>query len=390
MMLINIFYLFTALLGIIVVLIALIHRSNGYVNCYLGLYFILGSFRFLIYALFKMHAIANTHMADYAFTIFAWPILYLYFTNLKNNKNKANIKVDFLHLILPFLLFMLASFKSYIVQRDVILLNKIGIPLVILYTLCYCYFSYRFLKNNVWKNNRELSLGNNHQIAISKWSKFLFSLFALMLARFLANPIINQEFTFLNTSDSFLLFGALLWIIMYVKLLVSPEFLFGYDAFQDKSNELKMAFLVMDTKWEKTIIKEITNKKDLLLKDIMASKFVDYIENIEYLSSQTDLFFFKGFKLEDLALKMKIPKSHLFFIFKYYSEISFSDFKRTIRIKEAIRLIQNGYLNTNVIEALSEEIGFSTYSSFFKNFKEIMGTSPQDYCKKNPLLSDTN
>ena len=87
---------------------------------------------------------------------------------------------------------------------------------------------------------------------------------------------------------------------------------------------------------------------------------------------------------------MKIPKSHLFFIFKYYSEISFSDFKRTIRIKEAIRLIQNGYLNTNVIEALSEEIGFSTYSSFFKNFKEIMGMSPQDYCKKNPLLSDTN
>lgn len=390
MMLIDLFYLFTALLGIIVVLIALIHRSNGYVNCYLGFYFFLSSLRFLIYALTEMHAIEKTRMADYAFTIFAWPLLYLYFTNLKNNKNKADLKVDFLHLILPVTLFMLVCFKSFIRHDLAVLLNKIGSIIVVVYTLGYCYKSYRFLKKNVWKKKGELSVVNSHQIAISKWSKFLFFLFALILARFLANPIINQKFDFFNTSHNFLLFGALFWIFMYVKLLVSPEFLFGYNTFQLKSNEFKKDFFVVDTPWEKTIIKEITNKKDLLLKDIMASKFVDYIENIEYLSSQTDLFFFKGFKLEDLALKMKIPKSHLFFIFKYYSEISFSDFKRTIRIKEAIRLIQNGYLNTNVIEALSEEIGFSTYSSFFKNFKEIMGMSPQDYCKKNPLLSDTN
>jgi AraC-like DNA-binding protein len=386
MMLSNILILFTSLLGIIVVLIALIHRSNGYVNCYLGFYFFLSSLRFLIYALTEMHAIVTTPIADYAFTIFAWPLLYLYFTNLKNNKNKANLKVDFLHLLLPLVLFLLVIFKSYIAQSEALLLIKIAVPIIIVYTLSYCFFSYRFLKNNVWKKNRELPLENNHQIAIRKWSKFLFFLFALILLRFLANPIVNQKFIFFNTSHNFLLIGALLWIVMYVKLLVSPEFLFGYDAFQPKSNELKKDFFVKDTTWEKSITKEVTNKKDLLLKDIMAGKFVGYIENIEYLSSQTDLFFFKGFKMEDLANKMEIPKSHLVFIFKYYSEISFSDFKRTIRIKEAIRLIHDGYLTKNVIEALSQEIGFSTYSSFFKNFKEVMGVSPQDYVKKSTKI----
>jgi AraC-like DNA-binding protein len=333
-----------------------------------------------------MHAIVTTPIADYAFTIFAWPLLYLYFTNLKNNKNKANLKVDFLHLLLPLVLFLLVIFKSYIAQSEALLLIKIAVPIIIVYTLSYCFFSYRFLKNNVWKKNRELPLENNHQIAIRKWSKFLFFLFALILLRFLANPIVNQKFIFFNTSHNFLLIGALLWIVMYVKLLVSPEFLFGYDAFQPKSNELKKDFFVKDTTWEKSITKEVTNKKDLLLKDIMAGKFVGYIENIEYLSSQTDLFFFKGFKMEDLANKMEIPKSHLVFIFKYYSEISFSDFKRTIRIKEAIRLIHDGYLTKNVIEALSQEIGFSTYSSFFKNFKEVMGVSPQDYVKKSTKI----
>lgn len=380
-MLINIIYLFTALLGIVVVLIALVHKSNGYVNLYLGLYFFLGSLRFLTYALTEMLAIEKTQIADYAITTFAWPLLYLYFKNLINQKNKTVLKTDFLHLILPLSLFLLICFKSFINVDLVILLTKIGVPIVIVYTLTYCYSSYRFLRNNVWKKNNELPIVNKHYIALRKWSKFLFFLFALILIRFLANPIINQNFNFFNTSHNFLIFGALIWIVVYSKLLVSPEFLFGYEVFQDGRNTNEIDFSVNDNKWEKSITKEITNKKDLLLKEIMVGKFVNYIESIEYLSSETGLFCLKGFKIEDLAIKMKVPKSHLLFIFKYYSEISFSDFKRAIRIKKAMRLIHDGYLTTNVIEALSQEIGFSTYSSFFKSFKSITGMSPQEFTK---------
>jgi AraC-like DNA-binding protein len=380
-MLINIIYLFTALLGIVVVFIALVHKSNGYVNLYLGLYFFFGSLRFLTYALSEMLAIEKNQIADYAFTTLAWPLLYLYFKNLINPKNKTYLKKDLLHLILPLTLFLLICFKSFIKVELVILITEIGVPIVIIYTLTYCYSSYRFLKNNVWKKNSELPVVNKHYLALRKWSKFLFFLFALLLVRFLANPIINQNFNFFNTSHNFLIFGALIWIVIYSKLLVSPEFLFGYEVFQDNRNRCKIDFLENNNKWEKSITKEITNKKDFILKEIMVGKFVNYIENIEYLSSETDLFFLKGFKIEDLAIKMKVPKSHVLFIFKYYSEISFSDFKRTIRIKEAMRLIEDGYLNTNVIEALSQEIGFSTYSSFYKNFKSITGMSPQEYTR---------
>lgn len=381
MLLINIFYLFTALLGIVVVLIALVHKSNGYVNLYLGLYFFLGSLRFLTYALTEMLAIEKTQIADYAFTTLAWPLLYLYFKNLINSKNKTVLKKDFFHLILPLSLFLLICFKSFIRVDLVILLTKIGVLIVIVYTLTYCYSSYRFLRNNVWEKNNELPIVNKHYIALRKWSKLLFFLFALLLIRFLANPIINQNFNFFNTSHNFLIFGALIWIVMYSKLLVSPEFLFGYEVFEDGRNTHEIDFSVKDNKWMKSITKEITNKKDLLLKEIMVGKFVNYIENIEYLASETDLFFLKGFNIEDLAIKMKVPKSHVLFIFKYYSEISFLDFKRTIRIKKAMRLIQDGYLTTNVIEALSQEIGFSTYSSFFKSFKSITGMSPQEFTK---------
>jgi AraC-like DNA-binding protein len=238
------------------------------------------------------------------------------------------------------------------------------------------------LKKNLWKKKSTFKPTEKKDIAIRKWSKFLFFLFTLILIRFLVNPIINQEFKFFSTNNNFLAFGALMWIVVYVKLLTSPEFLFGYEVFQDKINKYKIDFIVFDNQWNKTITDEITNKKDLVLKETINSKYIEYIETIEHISQNNKLFFKQGIKVTDLANKMKIPKSHVVFIFKYYSKINFTEFKRNIRIKKAIQLMQDGYLTSNIMESLSEEIGFSTYSSFFKNFKETTGISPLEYFQK--------
>jgi transcriptional regulator GlxA family with amidase domain len=82
---------------------------------------------------------------------------------------------------------------------------------------------------------------------------------------------------------------------------------------------------------------------------------------------------------------MKTPKSHVVFLFKYYSKISFNEFKSTIRIKKAMQFLQVGYLASNTMESLAVEVGFSTYSSFFKNFKETTGISPLDYSQRIKL-----
>ena len=47
-----------------------------------------------------------------------------------------------------------------------------------------------------------------------------------------------------------------------------------------------------------------------------------------------------------------------------------------------MQLIQEGYLVSNIMETLATEVGFSTYSSFFKNFKEITKIAPQEYSQK--------
>lgn len=381
-MLLNILYLFTSLLGLIVVLITIVYRNNRYMNTFLTLYFLLGSLRFLTYALTNMLTSARLSAADYAFTTLAWPLLFLYFKDLSTNNHMLKIKSDSKHFVLPIALFILICFENYIKDEIAIVLLKIGVPIVIMYTLVYCFWSYRILKKNLWVRNTSFKPTNKQQIAVSRWSKFLFVIFTLMLIRFLANPILNQQYIFFNTSHNFLFVGAILWIIVYVKLLTSPEFLFGYEVFQDKINKFKIDFIVFDNQWQSTITDEITNKKDVVLKEIIDSKYIGYIETIERISQKTNLFFKQDIKTVDLAHKMRIPKSHLDFLFKYYSSISFNEFKRNLRIKKAMQLIQEGYLNTNTMDALALEVGFSTYSSFFKNFKEITTIAPQEYYHK--------
>ena len=110
-MLLNILYLTTSILGLVVVLITLVYRKNRYVGSYLTLYFFLGSLRFLTYALTNILAVESIPLADYAFTTLAWPLLFLYFKNLANNSQTIDIKSDGKHLLLPMSLFILVCFK---------------------------------------------------------------------------------------------------------------------------------------------------------------------------------------------------------------------------------------------------------------------------------------
>jgi AraC-like DNA-binding protein len=86
-----------------------------------------------------------------------------------------------------------------------------------------------------------------------------------------------------------------------------------------------------------------------------------------------------GFSIKDLAQALNIPISHLKFVFKYHSKLSFSDYKKISRIQNSLELINNNYLATNTLESLSNEVGFSSYNPFFTSFKDVVGKSPHQY-----------
>jgi AraC-like DNA-binding protein len=167
---------------------------------------------------------------------------------------------------------------------------------------------------------------------------------------------------------------------MYVKILYSPDFLYGYDIFQIKIKEYNKNNIIFENIWTFDYSKKELNIQDSVLKDKIDSNIGSYILKIEHLALNTNLFFTENLDIAHLAQKMMIPKSHALYIFKYHALISFNDFKKIIRIQKTIQLIDEGFLKNSTMESLASQTGFSSYSSFFKSFKSIIGLSPQSYC----------
>ena len=380
-MLEQIIYLLTALLGFItLLLIGFRYKTNKQSNFYFIVFLFLSSLRFLSYALidFVPFLLPIHKLIELAFTLPAWPLLYLYFKKLADNSPVFK-RMELLHLVIPSLTFLLFCLKPYFTAEAFVTGVKIGFIVAILLNVSYCFASYSLLKNKVWKRSSDILVVNQQNTIIKQWTKFLYVLLILILIRFFITLALNNGNFWLGNQNSSLWISALIWIGLYAKILYSPEFLYGYDLIQSKIKEYHKHNIIFDNIWTIQTTKQVVNLQDLVLKEKMASKTASYIVSIEHLALYTNLFLSENFRTIDLANKLNIPKSHILYLFKYHASISFADFKKIIRIQKSIGLIEEGYLNSNTMESLALITGFTSYSSFFKSFKSILGVSPQEY-----------
>ena len=372
-------YLITALLGFItILLIGFRFNSKKHTNFYLLLFFFLSSIRFFIHGWADTLPFENfTRNIDFIIAINAWPLIYLYFGKINNAHHLARGK-QLLHLTIPFVFTLLFFLKSLFTDDFAIHAFKIGAIITILYNIFYAITSYRFLHETIWKRSSKIVVVNQQNMLIAKWTKLLYGLFVLMLIRFLINLLCNDSELWYRNKNNFLWVAALLWIVLYIKILYSPEFLYGYEILQNKIKEYKKNAIVFDHIWS-TSSKQVINLQDVVLKEKIEGSIQNYIMDIEHYALNTNLFLTENFKVSDLANKLNLPKSHVLCLFKYHSTISFGDFKKIIRVQKSIELIEDGYLKTNTLESLAAVTGFSSYSPFYKSFKNITNTSPQSY-----------
>ena len=187
------------------------------------------------------------------------------------------------------------------------------------------------------------------------------------------------EFNIGINEYSYLWISALIWISMFIKILVTPEILYGFNVFDNTLKNEKKSNIELAVFWDmepKMVSNNIQNNQ---LKEKIDKNLIEYICKIEQISLEFESFKSFKFSISDLAIKLKIPISHINYIFKYHCKVSFSDFKKMIRIHHSIVLIESNYLKTNTLESLAKEVGFASYNSFFTSFKEITGLSPRDH-----------
>ena len=176
--------------------------------------------------------------------------------------------------------------------------------------------------------------------------------------------------------------ASLFWLGFFIKLLATPELLYGYDFMKIKIEAYKKAEVFLNAIWILDTKPEITNQKDLKITSSVTTNLNSYIHQIESLSFLTNTFRNPEVTVEDFAQKLNLPKVHLLYVFKYHCAITFVYYKKMVRIHDAIKLLETGFLKSSTMESLAMEVGFSSYKPFYTSFKSITGTTPQEYYKK--------
>ncbi len=383
-MLSNFILFITAVLGFLCT--ALILGKNKYqqyslINKYLIIITAINSIRFLVYGLAQVYPETDilkiATMLDISI-IMLMPCFYLYFTNIIYESKF--VLSNLLHFLVPFLLgslFVTAVCVNTDLSNQI---KKLFYITVVLFYIIYAITGFVLLYKHMWHRKTVIKAIQKQNDLMKNWSIFLYvSFILLVLIRAITGIIINKTITF---SNQYVWVPALVWIGVFVKIILTPEILYGYN-FLNKSIDAATEKLVLSSVWNvEGRLQSITSKKDVKLQIKMEAMLMKYVHQIEEFSFHTDAFRNPDLTLEDIAVALNIPLSHIHFILKFHCNESFPDFKKIVRIHDAIKLLESGYLKNHKVESLAVKVGFSSYNTFIIAFKNITGVTVQEYVKR--------
>jgi AraC-like DNA-binding protein len=357
------------------------HQEHTLINKYLILVTIINSLRFLFHGISQTYPEFNISsiviILDVSF-VMMMPCFYLYFQNIiYENKFKLG---SLFHFIVPILLGGLYISSIFIYPAKAEFIRKLFFFVGMLFYFTYAIFGFLMLYKNVWNRLTEINAIQKQNKLIKNWSIFLYVSFLLMiLIRLITSIISNKPGSF---SNDYLWMVALVWMVVYIKIILTPEILYGYN-FLNKSIDEAAEKVVLKTVWvtEGTVISNLS-ERDKKIDEKMKPLLMEYLHQIEELSFHTHAFRNPDLSLDDIANVLNIPISHINFIFKYHCKESFTDYKKIVRIHDATKLLEGGYLNENKVESLSSKVGFSSYSTFIVAFKNITGVTTQEYGRR--------
>jgi len=188
----------------------------------------------------------------------------------------------------------------------------------------------------------------------------------------------NPTFQFFR----FILLGVLIillrWVILLIFNLISPEF---------NTSFLQQTFWVLETLflfyigYKVVTVPKMMNvnysgyqspNKEVLKKD--GEKLLQTLKNEKkYLNP--------NLSRQDLATSINRTEVHISNVLKEGLHTSFYDLINSLRVEEAIRLIELGILTEQTVEALAKQAGFSSKNTFYKAFRKETGTTPSAYHK---------
>ena len=385
------FFLLSTFLGILTIFILLFRNRENCIKCvnkYLILIIILITSRHLVYTtyFFREHLIINsTIVKEIDLLSFLYlPILIYYYTITITSSSTKIPKKFFLFLIIPTLSFFILVLNQFYFKSNTIkfILFSINIISVLFFSGFTTYLHYK----HIWIVKSEVSVINKHLKIIKQWSFFIIGIWKFILFFFLF-IIIKESKLVLNSDTEFahldyIWIFPVLWISFFVYIIARPEILYGVNYLKHINEDVEINKITFKEIWKiVNTTQPPINQKDIALYHKIKPIISDYIHKIEDTAYNTTVFRNKELTIEEFSSELRIPVSHLKYLFTFHCIESFSDYKKIIRITDAIKLLETNYIKTNTIESLSQEVGFKSYTTFFTAFKAVTGKSPQEFLR---------
>ncbi|SFG22222.1 transcriptional regulator, AraC family [Salegentibacter agarivorans] len=210
--------------------------------------------------------------------------------------------------------------------------------------------------------------GDNNELKniLNKWLLIFWGI--LMIMALLAIIYALEKMMLVEIFDSLIIIGkngGIITLLLYIALFLIgiipiyfPSILYGYPQRQRPDAN----FILHE---ETEGLKFGLEKEEVLVK----------LKRLKENNCHLD----KNFNLSECAKKLDMPSHHISYFLKQYYGISFAAYKNTLRTEHARNLIEQGYLENNTIDALAEECGYATRTSFSKAFKNVAEMSPSQY-----------
>ncbi|WCT12279.1 helix-turn-helix domain-containing protein [Mucilaginibacter jinjuensis] len=322
------------------------------------------------------------------------PCAYLYIKNalaLEYNRRKF----DFLHFLPPFFILILLCNESLLNPqefRKAITAGSINGFVSTPYAGSYFYLS--FAKSLIWLfycvlqsmeiikfEKREGLSPVRYNVKLINWIKlFNISLIGLFSAVFV---IIVANFTFISkdfTAD--LCFSGTLLILLFF-LSVNPYILYSID-FAKLQQRSVLPLLINDGLQNKKFIPSTAKTK---LKPELVS---DYLARLEKVMADERPFLNKKITVAELSARIGIPKHHLTYLISQEMDLYFPDYINMQRVKYFKENCNNTRWPVLTLEAIGQEIGFNSRTTFFRAFIKLNGISPSEYLhnRKMPRARD--
>lgn len=228
-----------------------------------------------------------------------------------------------------------------------------------------------FLKN-------KLSTSEKHFNLINKWVSFIYIIFIIGCIRLIVSLYFDFERSLKGFGNISNVFKNCVLLFLFVKLLISPEILFGYPKLKDRLFGFDKDLIFNDEIWG---IKEMATSslQDSKLSQLVNPKVVSYLNEIEQFVISESPFRRPQYTVSNLAKNLSMPSSHLAYVFRYHCKMSFVEYKNHHRIEDALKLINEGFLDLKTFDGLAKKVGYASYNPFFTSFKKRTNYSPKEY-----------